>query len=94
MKSGTCPKCKKRNVSKCRSEEERLSLSEDAFLESYPSVKIEEGRDVSLPTPTIIYACSDCHYSETYLSDADFPRPLESYDGWERVSPPASGPFR
>ncbi len=46
------------------------------------------------PMRTVIYACSDCHYSETYLSDAEFPGPLDTYPGWERVSSPVMGPFR
>jgi hypothetical protein len=31
------------------------------------------------------YACSDCHYSENYLSDEAFPKALDSYEGWEQV---------
>ena len=42
-----------------------------------------------IPTPTVIYACSDCYYTETYLVEDMFTRTLDSYDGWERVSPPA-----
>lgn len=52
------------------------------------------GDVVRLPTAMAIYACGDCHFTETYLADKPFPKPLESYDGWERVSAPVDGPFR
>ncbi len=103
MKSGKCPKCNQRNVSKCRSSK-TPAIADVATLAPAPSKehayldlreRINKANKALLDAQrTVIYACSDCHYSETYLSDTDFPKPLGSYDGWERVSAPASGPFR
>ena len=79
MKSGKCPKCNQRNVSKSGS-----AVAQDA----------EGGGKRLGGIETVVYGCSDCHYTETYLLDSEYPKPLDSYEGWERVSPPASGPFR
>ncbi len=145
MKSGTCPKCRRRNVSRWNSERERrhLTLTQQAHLESAKDelaqvIRAGEVRCVECfgsggkygkgeklevcdecggsgwvmltsrlvadleqqverirnPIHTTVFACSDCHYSETYLSDAQFPGQLDTYPGWERVSAPPAGPFR
>ena len=78
MKSGKCPKCSQRNVSKCVSAED-LGVGSSLHM---------GGLD------TVIYGCGDCHYTETYLSDEDRAVPLEEREGWERVSAPSAGPFR
>lgn len=117
MKTGKCPKCNQRNVSKCHSSEDR-TFRHKTYLkcqkcQGYGEVRrgftatetceacngtgtgtIEVEVATPLPTAMAIYACSDCHYTETYLSDAEFPKSLETYTGWERVSAPADGPFR
>jgi predicted nucleic-acid-binding Zn-ribbon protein len=86
MKSGKCPKCNQRNISRCRSEAPTLHMPSPE--KSYLPRKME------IPAQTFIYACNECRYTETYLSDSDLKGPLHSHVGWEQVSGPSQGPFR
>lgn len=83
MKSGKCPKCKQRNISSIRSRQDfRLAGGPTSYDVPHPE------------SATVTYGCGDCLYTETYLDDTKHQKSLETYLGWERVSAPASGPFR
>lgn len=80
MKRGTCPKCHQRNVYACKDGE----------------VMMEDGQTFAQVNPqaATMFVCDDCRYTESYLDDGPWPKSLKNYEGWERVSPPADGPFR
>ena len=69
---------------------------QDNVLPAYVRRRVDEITPsvVTRAVPTVIFACSDCHYVETYLRADAFQNRLETYDGWERASAPADGPFR
>lgn len=78
MRTGTCPKCKQRNVYVSTVDRRLLSLSHGA---------IENIEDIR----PLIYACSDCGFTESYLADIQTPRDDSPF--WTRVSA-ANEPYR
>lgn len=96
MKSGTCPKCKKRNIYKHRSEPKENVFLSRINNEDHWAYRDKNGQTHHIGwTPIDRYACHDCHYTETYLrEDSLVERGLDSAESWERISPPAEGPFR